>query len=407
MTTSTEESVYQFHPLADAWPLLEGEAFDKLVEDIKTHGLRNPINIDADKKIVDGRNRYRACIDAGVDPKFKMVLLKTSDQVEAFIASQNKHRRHMTADQLSDVMQKMRDEGKSLRQIERETGVSRSTASRKTRSKRVATVSDKTHTTEYKGGLGGGIASPKGKRLTVEEKAAIDSDLKSGKSIRQTAKRNRVSTQTVLREKKTQNKSTQISGEHSPSHLTSEQEQELAQLYREKGSVGRQLKGLGISKDDALRVIKKVFKNDHPAAMIETLKVLYYARPRSGGFKKFSEACDLYDIPFDTAHSVIESCLEYVLPEGGDPVIDVTPLKTTYEGLLRDIANKYPHLVDVTPEAARSVFEMHTELLSMRGKIEKLGKLVDDITLASADANDPVDLEEMSTSHEYELSEVY
>jgi len=57
----------KFHPLANIFPLIEGTEFDDLVADIKVNGLHDPIVIHNDL-ILDGRNRYRACLAAGVDP---------------------------------------------------------------------------------------------------------------------------------------------------------------------------------------------------------------------------------------------------------------------------------------------------------------------------------------------------
>ena len=50
---------YAFHELANEHPLMEGDEFDNLVEDIRKHGILDPIML-YQGMILDGRNRYRA-----------------------------------------------------------------------------------------------------------------------------------------------------------------------------------------------------------------------------------------------------------------------------------------------------------------------------------------------------------
>jgi hypothetical protein len=67
-----ELSAYKVHPVADLFPLIEGDAFTELVQDIRTNGLLHEIILTPDgTAIVDGRNRERACHEGRVDPRYR------------------------------------------------------------------------------------------------------------------------------------------------------------------------------------------------------------------------------------------------------------------------------------------------------------------------------------------------
>src|SRR5262249_42957270 len=108
----------KFHPLADIFPLMEGEEFDALVADIKAHGLFLPIEL-YDGMILDGRNRYRALrvlgwapeaiisyhgLTAGPEGTAADLLV---DDPATNVNRKNIPRRHLTAEQKRELIAKL------------------------------------------------------------------------------------------------------------------------------------------------------------------------------------------------------------------------------------------------------------------------------------------------------------
>jgi ParB-like chromosome segregation protein Spo0J len=89
----------QFHPAAEIFPLMEDEPFDELVEDIRQHGLQVKIEL-YEGMVLDGRNRYKACLLAQKTILTTDVDDFVSDPV-AHVVSLNARRRHLTKSQLA------------------------------------------------------------------------------------------------------------------------------------------------------------------------------------------------------------------------------------------------------------------------------------------------------------------
>jgi len=80
------------HKLANLFPLMDELELKGLTESIHMNGQREPIILYEDQ-ILDGRNRYAACIAANVDPVFAP--FPGGDPLD-FIVDHNLRRRHLT-----------------------------------------------------------------------------------------------------------------------------------------------------------------------------------------------------------------------------------------------------------------------------------------------------------------------
>lgn len=118
----------RFHEAALRYRLLEGPAFEELKADIQERGQQQPIAVWRGLGL-DGRNRLRACNELGVEPT--VCHLPDDTDPWAFVESANYHRRHLTTEEQqrhrADRIERVatgRREGKSLRELAEEEGVS-------------------------------------------------------------------------------------------------------------------------------------------------------------------------------------------------------------------------------------------------------------------------------------------
>ena len=95
---------YEFHPIADLFPLLEGEEYQKFKEDIEREGQRES-GVLYEGKVLEGRNRYRVQKDLGRE--FICDELPAGVDPYAYVISANIRRRHLTPPQASDLANKI------------------------------------------------------------------------------------------------------------------------------------------------------------------------------------------------------------------------------------------------------------------------------------------------------------
>ncbi len=83
---------------------MEGQEFEDLVADINQNGLLEAIWL-YDGQIIDGRNRYLACIESGIEPRFRE--LNGNTDLVNFVMSMNLKRRHLDESQRAVIAAKL------------------------------------------------------------------------------------------------------------------------------------------------------------------------------------------------------------------------------------------------------------------------------------------------------------
>ncbi len=100
---------FELHPLASLFPRMAGADFEALKADIEANGLRHAI-VTHQGMILDGGNRYQACMDLGIKP---MMVEYTGDNLVTYVLSANFYRRHLSAGQQAAIVASATDWAKA------------------------------------------------------------------------------------------------------------------------------------------------------------------------------------------------------------------------------------------------------------------------------------------------------
>lgn len=97
-------ALYEFHEVANIFPMMSDEEYRNLVNDVKENGQHMPIYI-WQNKIIDGRNRYKACCELGIAPLVEQ--WDGEGSLVSFVVSLNLNRRHLDTSQRAMVAGKL------------------------------------------------------------------------------------------------------------------------------------------------------------------------------------------------------------------------------------------------------------------------------------------------------------
>ena len=150
---------------------MDGDEYDDLVADIRANGLIEPVWYDRDGFLLDGRNRVRACGDAGVRIESRTY---EGDDPIGFVLSLNLQRRHLTVGQramvATDVLPMYEEEAERRRVAARSANL---------RNEQTTTVDDRSARSDEKAASSTGISG----RSVSQAKRVRQHDIEHGTDI--------------------------------------------------------------------------------------------------------------------------------------------------------------------------------------------------------------------------------
>lgn len=93
------------HPVAEVFPPMTDREFTELKKDIEQNGQLQSIWLFKEQ-IIDGRNRFKACQELGIEPRFTEWFGESEDLTK-FVVGLNLHRRHLNESQRAMVAAKL------------------------------------------------------------------------------------------------------------------------------------------------------------------------------------------------------------------------------------------------------------------------------------------------------------
>lgn len=121
---------YEPHPYALLMPPLSDEEYTSLKHSIATMGVKTPVELDEDDRILDGVHRTRIGAELGIDLPVNRNTGLSDDQKLELALGLNLYRRQISGKRRKQIVENLLADGRSVRQIAAVTGWSKSTVHR-------------------------------------------------------------------------------------------------------------------------------------------------------------------------------------------------------------------------------------------------------------------------------------